>query len=285
MSVIEFDIQSFYGRIFARIGILSFMGNFLSSIGDRVWLFGFLAFAVLCVRYFVISGVGYLVFWVFFPKRLHLRRVQKDSRRPTLVGAEIFWSLCSFVSMAVLAAFIYALFIRGFTKVSTNWDEHSIAYHGLTFFLLFFIHDTYFYWMHRTLHNKTLFKIVHSIHHRSLNPTPWAAFAFHPFEAMCEMLFLIPVLIFIPIHLNVLIVFLILSHVFNMLGHSGYEVFPKGAWNAWWGFWVTTTTHHNLHHQHFNGNYALYLKFWDSWCGTLLPMTEIEFKKLTEPKN
>jgi sterol desaturase/sphingolipid hydroxylase (fatty acid hydroxylase superfamily) len=30
----------------------------------------------------------------------------------------------------------------------------------------------------------------------------------------------------------------------------------------------TTSTHHNMHHQLFNGNYALYFTWWDKWMGT-----------------
>ncbi|PKA16131.1 sterol desaturase family protein, partial [Leptospira haakeii] len=32
--------------------------------------------------------------------------------------------------------------------------------------------------------------------------------------------------------------------------------------------WINTSTHHNLHHQKFHGNYSLYFNFWDKVMGT-----------------
>ena len=48
------------------------------------------------------------------------------------------------------------------------------------------LHDTYFYWAHRAMHHPKIYRHVHLVHHLSQNPSPWAAFAFHPFEAVIE---------------------------------------------------------------------------------------------------
>ncbi|MGL1488967.1 sterol desaturase family protein, partial [Vibrio parahaemolyticus] len=37
------------------------------------------------------------------------------------------------------------------------------------------------------MHNKRIFKYVHLVHHHSTNPSPWAAYAFHPLEAVVEV--------------------------------------------------------------------------------------------------
>ena len=48
------------------------------------------------------------------------------------------------------------------------------------------MHRRAFYWMHRFMHLPGIFKAVHKVHHLSHNPSPWAAFSFHPLEAIIE---------------------------------------------------------------------------------------------------
>jgi sterol desaturase/sphingolipid hydroxylase (fatty acid hydroxylase superfamily) len=54
----------------------------------------------------------------------------------------------------------------------------------------------------------------------------------------------------------------------NVMGHLGYELFPKGFTKNKWLKWHTTTTHHSMHHEFFNCNYGLYFSFWDNWMKT-----------------
>ncbi len=54
----------------------------------------------------------------------------------------------------------------------------------------------------------------------------------------------------------------------NAVGHLGYEIYPKGfTKNKIWK-WKTTSTHHNMHHEKFRGNYGVYFTFWDRWFKT-----------------
>jgi ferredoxin len=53
----------------------------------------------------------------------------------------------------------------------------------------------------------------------------------------------------------------------NIAGHLGHEVYPH-----WWSShkllkYKTTGTHHNMHHEKFNGNYGLFFTWWDVWMG------------------
>ena len=71
----------------------------------------------------------------------------------------------------------------------------------------------------------------------------------------------------------------------NVLGHLGYEVYPKG----WVKFpllkFKTASIHHNMHHQLFNGNYALYFTWWDKWMGTEFKDYETRHEQIFERKN
>jgi sterol desaturase/sphingolipid hydroxylase (fatty acid hydroxylase superfamily) len=43
----------------------------------------------------------------------------------------------------------------------------------------------------------------------------------------------------------------------------------------------TASTHHNLHHEKFKGNYGLYFTFWDKWMKTEIAEYESKFDKVT----
>jgi sterol desaturase/sphingolipid hydroxylase (fatty acid hydroxylase superfamily) len=43
----------------------------------------------------------------------------------------------------------------------------------------------------------------------------------------------------------------------------------------------TASTHHNLHHEKFKGNYGLYFTFWDKWMKTEIAEYESKFDSVT----
>src|SRR5262249_7546610 len=57
----------------------------------------------------------------------------------------------------------------------------------------------------------------------------------------------------------------------NTLGHSGYELFPSRADGRPLLDFMTTTTHHDLHHAQAGWNYGLYFTWWDRMMGTEHP--------------
>lgn len=258
------------------------MEHFIASFGDRSWLFSLFVFVVLCARYVIISGAPYLLAWRIFSDKLAHRKIQTEKQKHLHIKSEVLWSLVSFTVFSIEAGIIHSLYIHGHTSLTMSWDSMPAYVHIIEFFSLLIIHDAYFYWSHRTLHHRLLFKYIHATHHKSVNPTPFAAFAFHPGEAFVEMAFLIPIIIWVPLYLGTLIIFLIVSHFFNVIGHLGYEFFPRSTWTSWWGSWNTTSTHHNLHHQQASSNYGLYCKLWDKWGGTLNPRTEPEFFRVAD---
>ena len=60
----------------------------------------------------------------------------------------------------------------------------------------------------------------------------------------------------------------LLQMILNVIGHLGYEIYPKGFNTHWLFKFKTPSTHHNLHHSKFNGNFSLYFTWWDKWCKT-----------------
>ena len=133
------------------------------------------------------------------------------------------------------------------------------------------IHETYFYWMHRAVHTRKLFKHVHRVHHMSNNPSPLAAYSFHPLEAILEGIWLPLTLFVLPIHPLVIFTYANYAMFMNIWWHLGYEFLPKGFTRGKLTGLLSTSTHHNMHHSHVNCNYSLYWNIWDRVMGTNHP--------------
>jgi sterol desaturase/sphingolipid hydroxylase (fatty acid hydroxylase superfamily) len=123
--------------------------------------------------------------------------------------------------------------------------------------------------MHRFMHLPFLFRHVHLVHHRSSNPSPWTAYAFHPFEAVIEA-GIIPLVGFtLPVQRAAFTAFMIFQLAYNVYGHLGYEIIPQKFSKGILGRWMNTSTRHNHHHKYFLGNYGLYTVIWDRLMKTL----------------
>jgi Delta7-sterol 5-desaturase len=223
-------------------------------------------------NYFLTAGIAFTIFYIILRKRIEFKKIQSKFPQNKDYRREIFYSIISIIIFSFPPIFI--LFndsIRPYTQYYTDISQHSLLYFFLAFVLMIFIHDAYFYWLHRLMHNKFLFKFVHLIHHKSTNPSPWAAYAFHPIEAILESGIFILLLFIMPLQDWHLIVFFICSLIYNVYGHLGFELYPKGFSKNWFGKWLNTSVNHNMHHQYFDGNYGLYFTFWDRLMGTIRP--------------
>jgi sterol desaturase/sphingolipid hydroxylase (fatty acid hydroxylase superfamily) len=132
-------------------------------------------------------------------------------------------------------------------------------------------HDAYFYWTHRAMHHPRLFRFFHHTHHRSHTPTPWAAYAFAWPEAVVQAVFLPLFLLVVPAHAVVILAFVTHMIVRNVMGHAGVELHLRGWTGSRWLNWMSTTTHHDLHHATSRWNYGLYFTCWDRAMGTEHP--------------
>jgi Delta7-sterol 5-desaturase len=223
-------------------------------------------------NYFLTAGSAFIIFYIILRKRIEFKKIQSKFPQNKDYRREIFYSIISIIIFSFPPMFM--LFndnIRPHTQYYSVISEHSKLYFFSAFVLMIFIHDAYFYWLHRLMHNKFLFKFVHLIHHKSTNPSPWAAYAFHPIEAVLESGIFVLLLFIMPLQDWHLIVFFICSLIYNVYGHLGFELYPKGFSKNWFGKWINTSVNHNMHHHYFEGNFGLYFTFWDRLMGTIRP--------------
>lgn len=218
--------------------------------------------------YFVFAGIAFFIFYKLITRPMSFRKVQKKLPKWNHHFRDIFYSLIS-ISIFATMGLITMYWCIDYTNIYNDFDSYGWTYYIMTWVWMFLAHDTYFYWMHRGMHHPKLFKFVHLVHHKSHNPTPWTAYAFHPIEGFLESL-IIPILAFsLPLHNTAMSSFFLFQIIYNVYGHLGFELFPKGFHKTWLGRWVNTSVAHNQHHDKFTGNYGLYFLFWDRAMGTL----------------
>ncbi len=237
------------------------------------------------LRYFLAAGAAYLVFWVIFFKKWRHRVIQKKPLSFDKIWFEFRYSMSTVLIFALVGFGIYCLKNAGYTCIYDDFGERGVLWFASSIVLMTLLHDAYFYWTHRLMHHPNIFKHVHLVHHRSTNPSPWAAYSFHPLEALVEAGIFVLIVFTIPAHTLALFIFLIYMIGRNVLGHLGIEFLPAWFIRNKWLNWHTTTTHHDLHHKHFDGNYGLYFTWWDQWLGTERKEYRQVFEEVTSRKN
>ncbi|MEO8172432.1 MAG: sterol desaturase family protein [Sediminibacterium sp.] len=245
------------------------------------WDFYFKNISLIGGRYAMFAAIGFVFFYVLFRRKFFYRKIQSRFPKNTDVLREIFYSA---LTIAIFSLVSLVLFTHPKVVPHTTYykdiHQYGWVYYFLAFPLMFIMHDTYFYITHRMMHHKYLFKWFHLVHHQSTNPSPWAAYAFHPLEAFVEVGIVIVFMFTIPMHKTHLLIFFLMMIVYNVYGHLGYELYPKGFSKNFIGKWINTSVNHNQHHQYFKGNYGLYFLFWDRVFGTIREDYDAKFEEV-----
>lgn len=218
--------------------------------------------------YAIMAAGGWLFFYVLFRRPLRHRRI--SARRETVrqMGRELFHSVCSIGVFGITGGFMLFAALSGWTRFYRDIDRYGWLWFFASVGVMIVLHDTYFYWTHRLMHHRRLYRLFHHTHHLSLSPTPWAAYAFSPFEAAVQA-GIGPLIAFtVPVHPTAFLAFMLWQISFNVLGHCGYEIFPQRFLATRLGRIMNTPTHHVLHHEKFKANYSLYFNVWDRLMGT-----------------
>jgi len=235
------------------------------------------------VNYFMVVGLVFLLVWKLGARLLASRRIPTrfDFGRQQVVR-EVLNTMVTLAIGTVSAVVLMTLYKNGSTRLSAGDDWTLVESTGAFIGLLLF-NDAWFYWWHRLLHHPTLFKYVHSVHHRSVDVNPFTSYSFHGVEGFILGAWAIPMAIWVPMSLKVLMAAQVVGLANNVVSHLGYELLPK-----WWvkvpGLkWLSSATFHSLHHSTFNGNYGLMTRFWDRLLGTEVASYERVFVERSEP--
>jgi len=221
-------------------------------------------------RYLVTAGVFAAVLH-FLARSLVRRRIRAGEPPAGQRLAEIAASIRTALVFSIVGFGIHTGAIHGLLPIYQDIAERGWTYFVASIAFAIVAHDAYFYWTHRAMHHPALYRWFHRRHHRSVQPTPWTAYAFDVPEAIVQAMFWPLFLAVVPMH--GLAIFLFLSHMIvrNVMGHCGYELMPRWLDRSEALGWLTSVTHHDLHHETFRWNYGLYFTWWDRWMGTEHP--------------
>lgn len=246
------------------------------------WEFFLTAFQKISSRYFIVALIGFLIFYVIFRRTFFYKKIQQKFPANSDYIRELGFSLITMFIFSSIIVILNSPSIIIYTTRYQSINEYGWFYYFSVFPILFIMHDLYFYIMHRIMHHPSLFKYIHLVHHKSTNPSPWAAYAFHPLEAIIEQGIVIIFYFTLPIHISHLAIFFLFSIIYNVYGHLGYELYPKGFNKSWLGKWINTSINHNQHHQFFKGNYGLYTLIWDRIFGTIRKDYDGQFENVSK---
>jgi len=257
----------------------------LSQILNDPWLVFFYGYLFHFIRYAVIAGGAYLIFYVVLRGWMLPRKIQRDFPRFAQMRRETLYSLLSFVIFAATGVLTLMTSRLGWTHVYLDISSRGWGYFWGSLVLLVLIHDTWFYWTHRLMHWRRLFPVMHRIHHQSGNPTPWAAFSFHPLEAVVQAIIFPLAAVVIPFHIFVAGLWLLYMTLMNVAGHLGFEILPRGFAKHQVLRWHNTPVHHDMHHRYVDCNYGLYFNVWDRLMGTNHQRYEQEYDCVTDAEH
>jgi lathosterol oxidase len=253
--------------VFPEINLLSLFSTFIALT------------AIIGIRYVVTSGLFFWFLWGRDQRKVQAIKLMERPLKPDQIRNEIRWSLIASAIYALPAAIVLELWQLGGTAIYNDLSSYPLWYLPLSIGVYLFLHDTYFYWIHRLMHVKALYPVMHRVHHQSIPNNPWASFSFHPWESIAGAVFIPILLLIVPIHVGGLMFILLIMTLNAVLNHSGYEIFPQWWLKGWLGRNLITAAHHDLHHKRYTCNYALYFRFWDKLMGTDILESEYEFLK------
>lgn len=236
-------------------------------------------------RYVIFAVAVWFILWVMLARFLWFRKIRDKWPPRAQLVSEFLHSVRSIAIFSLLSSVTWLLWEfrllpwADFNATLTGpyWFWGSVAYTIL-------IHDAYFYWVHRWMHEPKRFRLYHRRHHRSHNPSPFTAYSFDLREAGLMVLFVVGFEILIPNAHGSTTMFILIQLAKNTLAHSGFELMPARRDGKPLLDFMTTTVHHDLHHARAGYNFGLYFTWWDRWCGTEDPTYYAEFKRVVEQR-
>jgi len=230
------------------------------------------------LRLLAINAVAVFLWYGAFELRLYIRRAQGNrfkynGKFPAEQPSDVFWfrsqNLDNFLRGMLSGLPIWTAtqvlvlwaFANGWAPW-LGWSAHPL-WLGLLCLVVPVIHEAHFYCIHRLIHTPLLYKWVHSVHHNSVNPSPWSSLSMHPVEHLLYFATMAYHLV-IPSHPLIALYQLHYAGFGAVPGHVGFDKveLPGDASFDSHGYI------HYLHHKYFEVNYGDGLIPIDRWTGT-----------------
>ena len=229
--------------------------------------------------WFLYMGTATFAYIFLFDKRykLHPNFLSNQERLEIACATRSF----PFISLATTVMFI--LEVRGYSKLYLDGGTEStldkngteatfpmigFLMEGWTFILLsifafLMFTDCLIYWIHRGLHHRLVYKLLHKVHHKWKVPTPYASHALHPLDAFLQGLpyHLYPFLF--PLHKVVYLILFVAVNIWAVSIHDGDYRVPLILEP-----FINGSAHHTDHHVLYKYNYGQFFTLWDRVGGS-----------------
>jgi len=233
-------------------------------------------------RYLIAASLVAGLVWILRKTRFASRKIQRRDARTADFRREFTASIRTVVVYVLVSVPLIWAFRNGWLN---TYQGHAGPL-GFAAYLaaILIAHDAYFYWAHRAMHTPLLYRRFHRFHHLTVTPTAWTAYSFALPEAAAMALFMPLYACFVATPEPVLFTFLAVMILRNTMGHAGLELHPRGWASHPLLKWISTTTHHDMHHgASYNHNYGFYFTWWDKLMGTEHPDYVKTFDRVTAP--
>jgi sterol desaturase/sphingolipid hydroxylase (fatty acid hydroxylase superfamily) len=223
------------------------------------------------VGYLIIAGIPLLILYRLIPERAFHNKIQQRYSKPKDLIREFSYSFQTVAILLGLKLIVTKTSLKLYAQIYRDIYDYPLWWLPISTIAALFIHDTYFYVVHRIVHHKRVYKFIHHVHHKSNNPTSLASYSLGFIEGIMQGSAILAIVLLIPIHINSLIAYGLISFTYAVYGHLGYEFAPLWFRRTWLFEILVTSVHHNMHHQKYFGNYGLYFRIWDRVFGTEFP--------------
>jgi sterol desaturase/sphingolipid hydroxylase (fatty acid hydroxylase superfamily) len=236
----------------------------MNAFFDGLTVFLIMLAAIYAVTVAIYFVLGFGITWL--NDRNPERRIQKNRRGEKRMREEIRHSLSS-ILITCLSVTI------GLFAQYQGWALTPWAFSWWTavplFLLTMVLFDAWFYFAHRALHTKLLYK-YHALHHKSVAPTAWSNDSIGLVDTALSQGFYAVVVFVVPISPYILLAHRLFDQINGTFGHAGFEYFASKT--SRYPSPMLCTTYHDQHHAEFRFNYANYFSFWDRVMGTISPV-------------
>ncbi|CAM9091170.1 unnamed protein product [Ectocarpus fasciculatus] len=142
------------------------------------------------------------------------------------------------------------------------------------------VNDTLFYWAHRALHHKSIYKYIHKQHHMfKVNVAMSAEFANPIEEVFANIIPTMLAVLLLGSHMLVIALWLVIRVSETLDAHSNFD-FPFSPFSFF--SWQGGARRHEFHHSHNVGCYGSFTIFWDHIMGTDADFLRHESVRLKE---
>jgi len=174
----------------------------------------------------------------------------------------VFWSLTS-GAIIWTAWEAVSLWMYGNAMIPLITFRERPIYFVLLMIVVIYFRMFHFYWIHRLIHWKPLFKLCHYLHHKNINIGPWSGLTMHPIEHIIYFSGAVFHWI-VPSHPIHMIFHLLHAGATPAMSHSGFDEWVVSGEK---GIKVPDYFHY-LHHRFFTVNFGLESLPLDKWFGS-----------------